>query len=212
MAKVFIDGEAGTTGLQIVDRLAALPGLVDVISIDPEKRKDDEARREMMRAADVVILCLPDDAARQAVALAGSLGEDAPRFIDASTAHRTADGWVYGFPEMAPDHSEKIAKADKVANVGCYATASIALIRPLIDAGLMAADHPVTINAVSGYTGGGKAMIKTYEPPEGETATGAQFVLYGLGLNHKHIPEITVHSGLTRRPLFVPSVGSFPQG
>ncbi|MEO1207721.1 MAG: N-acetyl-gamma-glutamyl-phosphate reductase [Pseudomonadota bacterium] len=207
MKKVFIDGEAGTTGLQIVDRLAALPGLVDVISIDHDKRKDASARQEMMAAADVIILCLPDDAAREAVALADALGDRAPKIIDASTAHRTTNGWVYGFPELTQGHAQRIAAADRVANVGCYATASIALIRPMIEAGLLPPTHPFSINAVSGYTGGGKAMIAAYEAGDGPL-----FQLYGLELAHKHVLEIIVHTGLERRPLFVPSVGNFPQG
>ncbi|MEO1280929.1 MAG: N-acetyl-gamma-glutamyl-phosphate reductase [Pseudomonadota bacterium] len=207
MKKVFIDGEAGTTGLQIVDRLAALPGLVDVISIDPQKRKDDDARQAMMAEADVVVLCLPDDAARAAVSLADALGDDAPKIIDASTAHRTANGWVYGFPELTHGHAEKIAAARRVANVGCFATASIAIIRPLLEAGLLSPNHAFSINAVSGYTGGGKAMISTYGD-----GGGPAFQLYGLGLAHKHVPEVMMHTGLSRRPLFVPSVGNFAQG
>lgn len=205
-AKVFIDGEAGTTGLQIRERLARLAG-VEVISIAHEARKDADSRREMMRAADVAILCLPDDAARDAVALADGLGADAPRIVDASTAHRTADGWVYGFAELAPGHAEKIAAAARVANPGCYPTGAIALLRPLIDAGLMDADHPVTVNAVSGYSGGGRTMIEDYEARRAPV-----FQLYGLDLEHKHIPELMHQTGLTRRPIFVPSVGNFAQG
>jgi len=203
---VFIDGEAGTTGLQIGGRLAQLSS-VSVISIDHDHRKDPAARRAMMAESDLVVLCLPDDAAKQAVALAGSLGDAAPKIVDASTAHRTSKGWVYGFPEMTPTQSGKIKKARRVANPGCYASGAIALIKPLIEAGFIAPDDPLTINAVSGYSGGGKAMIADYE-----SGNGPAFQLYGLGLDHKHIPEIMAHSGLTRQPLLVPSVAAFAQG
>ncbi len=205
-SKVFIDGEAGTTGLQIRDRLAGLDG-VEVISIDSALRKNESARKEMMREADAIILCLPDDAARDSVALADSLGEDSPRIIDASTAHRTAEDWVYGFAELFKGQADRIAGARKVANPGCYPTGAIALLRPLIDAGIMPADFSVTVNAVSGYTGGGKSMIADYEK-----GTASAFQLYGLTLHHKHVPELELYSGLTRRPIFVPSVGNFAQG
>lgn len=205
--RVFIDGEAGTTGLQIRDRLALLPG-VEVVSIDPAERKNPAARAGMYRRAEVVILCLPDAAAKEAVALAHTLGPDAPRIIDASTAHRTAPGWTFGFPELNEGQRTAIAKAKLVSNPGCYSTGAIALLRPLVDAGLLPADFPVAINAVSGYTGGGNSMIAAYEVEK----TAPPFELYGLGLAHKHIPEIEMYSGLTRRPIFVPSVGNFPQG
>ncbi|MBU2580652.1 MAG: N-acetyl-gamma-glutamyl-phosphate reductase [Alphaproteobacteria bacterium] len=205
-AKVFIDGEAGTTGLQIRDRLAG-ENSVEVISIDHALRKDDTERKEMMREADVIILCLPDDAARDAVALADSLGGEAPKIIDASTAHRTAEGWVYGFAELFNGQADRIAAAAKVANPGCYPTGAIALLRPLIDARIMPADFAVTVNAVSGYSGGGKAMIAAYEKSEAPA-----FELYGLSLHHKHVPELQLYSGLTKRPIFVPSVGNFAQG
>jgi N-acetyl-gamma-glutamyl-phosphate reductase len=206
MAKVFIDGEAGTTGLQIRERLAGMAS-IDVISIDNDQRKNADARRNMMRLADLTVLCLPDDAAREAVALASELGGDAPKIIDASTAHRIDPAWVYGFPELAPGQAGKIEAATRVANPGCYATGAIALLRPLIEAGLAPPSQSFSINAVSGYTGGGKSMIAGYE-----AGTAPNFELYGLALNHKHIPEIMKHTGLTQKPVFVPSVGAFPQG
>jgi N-acetyl-gamma-glutamyl-phosphate reductase len=204
---VFIDGEAGTTGLQIRDRLAGIPGM-EVLSIEPRLRKDPVRRRELMSEAAVVILCLPDDAAREAVALADALGSDAPKIIDASTAHRTADGWTYGFPELDAGQADAIASAKHVSNPGCYPTGAIALLRPLVERGILPRDFPVTINAVSGYSGGGNGMIAAYEG----TKTAPAFELYGLGLDHKHVPEIQKYAGLTRRPIFVPSVGNFRQG
>jgi N-acetyl-gamma-glutamyl-phosphate reductase len=203
---VFIDGEAGTTGLQIRERLAHA-GDVEVRSIDPARRKDTEARRALMAEADLVVLCLPDAAAREAVALADELGVDAPKIVDASTAHRVADGWVYGFAELDDAQSNAIASAQRVANPGCYPTGGIALLRPLVDAGLVPKDYPVTVNAVSGYSGGGRTMIEAYE-----AGTAPVFELYGLDLSHKHLPELQAYSRLTRRPIFVPSVGNFRQG
>lgn len=204
--QVFIDGEAGTTGLGIRTRLDEL-GLVEVLSIDPARRKEAQARRELMAAADLIILCLPDDAARDAVQLAASLGPDAPRVLDASTAHRVADGWAYGFPELDDGQADAIAQAQHVANPGCYATGAIALLRPLVKAGLLPADFPISINAVSGYSGGGKSMIEDFE-----AGRAPAFELYGLGLAHKHLPEIAAYGLLDRRPIFVPSVGNFRQG
>ena len=206
LKSIFIDGEAGTTGLGIRDRLAAVPEVV-VKSIDPDKRKDPAARKQMMAGVDLVVLCLPDDAARESVALADALGGAAPKIVDASTAYRVAPDWVYGFAELAPGHAAKIANANRVSNPGCYPTGGIALLRPLVDAGLLAPDHPVTVNAVSGYSGGGKSMIEAYE-----AGTAPAFELYGLGLKHKHLPELQEYARLTRRPIFIPSVGNFRQG
>jgi N-acetyl-gamma-glutamyl-phosphate reductase len=206
LPSVFIDGEAGTTGLGIRKRLEMMPEIA-LRSPPASQRKDPLARQDMMAGCDVVVLCLPDDAAREAVALAGELGSGAPKLLDASTAHRVDPAWTYGFPEMAPDQPAKIATSRKVSNPGCYATGAIALLRPLAQAGLVPPDYPIAISAVSGYSGGGRSMIEAHD-----RAGGPAFELYALGLEHKHVPEIQVYSGLSRRPIFMPSVGHFRQG
>ena len=203
---VFVDGGSGTTGLGIAERLTKQSDIA-VKTIAEDKRKDPAAKRALMEEVDLVILCLPDDAAKETVALIDSMGNTAPKVLDASTAYRVAPDWAYGFPELAPDQADKIAMSPKVSNPGCYPTGAIALLRPLVDAGLIPADYPVTINAVSGYSGGGKSMIASFED-----GTAPSFHLYGLGFEHKHVPETQLYSHLTRRPIFVPSVGDFRQG
>ena len=206
--RVFIDGEVGTTGLQIRQRLAARTDLV-VASLPEDRRKDPAARAGMINSVDAVILCLPDEASREAVSM---VQNNHVQIIDASTAFRTAPGWTYGFPEMSAVQRQAVATSRRVSNPGCFPTGFIALVRPLIEAGLVPADWPVTVSAVSGYSGGGKPMIAEFEDETSDSYTSVAYRIYATGLEHKHVPEMQIHTGLTGRPLFSPSVGRYAQG
>ena len=205
---VFIDGESGTTGLQIRERLAGR-GDLQVLRIDPDKRRDPNVRAELLNDADAVVLCLPDDAAREAV---GLIRSNRVKVIDASTAHRTAAGWAYGFAEMDGNQRAEIASSNRVANPGCYPTGFIGLVRPLVAAGLIPPDFPLTVNAVSGYSGGGKGLIAEFESEPPPAGTNDAYRVYGLTLAHKHLPEMQQHAGLEHAPVFAPSVGRYAQG
>lgn len=207
MTRIFIDGEAGTTGLQLAQRLAARQDL-ELLRIDPSERKDKQARARMLEAADIGVLCLPDDAAREAVTLAA----DRCRILDASTAHRIADGWVYGLPEMTRSQRQAIASAEKVTNPGCYPQGFILLARPLIEANLLPASLSLRVHAVSGYSGGGRPVIEAYESFDSDTSERWNTRPYALGLEHKHVPEMQRYAGCATPPLFAPTVGNYYQG
>ncbi len=207
-AKVFIDGEAGTTGLQIQARLSGRRD-IELLHLSDAERKDSQRRAAMLNAADVSILCLPDDAAKEAVAM---IEDKDARVIDASTAYRIDPNWTYGFPEHTKTRPAEIAASKRVTNPGCYACGAVSFLHPLVAAKMLPAAHPVTINAVSGYSGGGKKLIASFEDSNAPDATDSNFYLYGLGLEHKHVPEIEKHGALAKRPIFVPSVGRFAQG
>ncbi|NTJ63985.1 N-acetyl-gamma-glutamyl-phosphate reductase [Agrobacterium rhizogenes] len=207
--KIFIDGEHGTTGLQIRTRMADRRD-VELLSIPEAERRNAAIREDMLNSADIAILCLPDDASKEAVKMVA--GNNNVRVIDTSTAFRIHPDWAYGFAEMDSNQGNKIRAARFVANPGCYPTGAIGVIRPLRAAGIIPTGYPVTVNAVSGYTGGGKQMIAQMENPEHPDAITAPHFLYGLPLTHKHVPEMTTHGLLERAPIFSPSVGRFPQG
>lgn len=203
---VFIDGDQGTTGLQIVSRLRGRTD-ISLMTLPADRRKDPYWRAQAINGCDVAILCLPDEAARQAAA---SVTHPRVRIIDASSAHRIDAGWIYGFPEMDPAQPNRIAAATRVSNPGCYPTGAVALLRPLVASGLVPADYPLTVQAVSGYSGRGREGVEAHEGAG--AADAPAFVVYGLSLAHKHAPEIQAHAGLSQRPVFVPSYGAFRQG
>jgi len=206
--KVFIDGEVGTTGLQIRDRLKDRSDL-ELVSIDPAQRKDANARAALLNSVDLVILCLPDDAAREAV---GLITNTSVKVVDASTAHRVAEGWTFGFPEMGSGQRAAIANTKRVSNPGCWSTGAIALLRPLVSSGIVPPDYPITVGGVSGYSGGGKAMIAEFENAADPTFTNVPYRIYGLDMQHKHVPEIQKYVGLRAKPVMSPSVGRYAQG
>jgi N-acetyl-gamma-glutamyl-phosphate reductase len=208
VSTVFIDGEAGTTGLRIRGFLESRTDLT-LLSATPDRRRDPEVRRALLNEADAVILCLPDDAAREAVSM---VVNPAVRILDASTAHRVAPAWVYGFPEMSRGQRDRISSTKRVSNPGCYPTGFIALIRPLVEAGIVPSDWPITVNAVSGYSGGGKSMIAEFEDERCAEYTTTAYRPYAMNLTHKHVPEMQRYSGLSHRPLFAPAVGRFHSG
>ena len=209
--KIFIDGEHGTTGLQIRDRLTRRSD-IELLSIPEEERRNPQYRAELLNKSEIAILCLPDEGSREAVAMLARAGNKTTRVIDTSTAHRTKSDWAFGFAEMTRGQRANIAGARFVSNPGCYSTGAIALLRPLVEAGMLAPDAPISINAVSGYTGGGKSLIAQMEDETREDHIGANHFLYALTLSHKHVPEIMSRSGLSRRPIFTPNVGRFRQG
>jgi N-acetyl-gamma-glutamyl-phosphate reductase len=208
-AKIFIDGEHGTTGLQIRTRMAGRRD-VDLLSIPEAERRNAAMREDLLNSADIAILCLPDDASREAVNMLA--GNNKVRVIDTSTAHRVNPSWAYGFAELDKAQADKIRSARHVANPGCYPTGAISLIRPLTAAGILPPNYPLSVNAVSGYTGGGKQLIGQMEDQSRDDAISTNNFLYGLTLKHKHVPEIQIHGQLDRAPLFSPSVGRFAQG
>ncbi len=206
--RVFIDGAVGTTGLEIRERLEGRPELEQIV-LDEKSRKNAKKREEALNSADFVILCLPDDAAREAVAM---IRADKVRVIDASTAHRVADGWTYGFAELEPGQMAAIAESTRVSNPGCYPTGFLALVRPLVRAGLVPHDYPLSVNAISGYSGGGKSMIAEFEDEKAENFTDTAFRTYGLGLAHKHVPEMQKHARIAHPPIFLPAVARTYRG
>ena len=206
-AKVYIDGQSGTTGLQIFDRIGSRNDL-ELLRIDEDKRHDTEERRKFLNAADIVFLCLPDEGAREAVSL---VENPDVRIIDASTAHRTADGWTYGFPELSAMQRASIARSHRIANPGCHATGFISAVAPLVQAGMLSPDYPVTCHSLTGYSGGGKRMIADYEASDRPGSLDAPG-LYGLSLRHKHLPEMQKVCGLTRPPVFMPVVDDYYKG
>lgn len=208
MTKIFVDGEAGTTGMKLRERLRASDRF-EIITLPESDRKATAARRAALNACDIAVLCLPDDAAREAVAM---IANPHVKVLDASVAHRVAPGWCYGFPELTAGQRQRIAVAQRVSNPGCFATGALALVRPLRDAGLLSAEDPLCINGVSGYTGGGRTLIEAFEDGSNTDTIDSPYYLYALNLQHKHLPEVVMHGNLSMQPLFLPSVGRYRQG